>query len=130
MKILNLLYYIVYKVFKLIPRREPIDHVLASSFLAILLTTNIFTGLFLSGFAHYLINQCNVKSHWLVILIFIGCYFLNNWYFIKTENYKRIINIYDEKFKNQLLIVVAVGIIYIIGTFLGFWALAFYFNKM
>ena len=127
MSILNFLYYIVFRLFKLIPRREPIDHLLASSFLAILITTNIFTGLFLLGFVHY---QRNVRSFWIVILIFIGCYLFNKWYFIKTENYRRIITTCDDKFKDQLPFIIAMGIVYIIGTFFGFWALAFYFDKM
>lgn len=62
MILLKFLYYIVYRIFKLIPRREFIDHLLASSFFSILLITNIVTGLFLSGFIHYLKNNYNIQK--------------------------------------------------------------------
>lgn len=127
---LNFLYYIVYRVFKLVPRRQQIDHFLASSFLAGLIMTNILTGLCLLNFFIYLSTEFAIhKFHWIVILIFTGCYFFNKWYFLKTENYKIIINTYDEKFKNQQSFIITLGVFYIIGTFIGFWALAFYFDK-
>jgi len=47
MIVIDFLYYIVYRIFRLIPRKESIDHKLASSFCAGLFWLNLLTMLIL-----------------------------------------------------------------------------------
>ena len=130
MILINFLYYIVYRVFKLIPRRESIDHLLASSFLAGLLMTNIVTVLSLLNFFRFLRETLNVeKFHFLIILVFAVCYFFNRRYFITSGNYDHIINECDDKYGASNKLMIILGILYIVGSFFGFWALGFYFKK-
>lgn len=131
MRVINFLYYIVYRVFKLIPRREPIDHELASSFCAGLFWTNILTifiGCFRAlGFTIESLNSTFVKVF--LISIFILIYFLNKWYFLKRNNYKEIITKYDIEYKPYFIFISILGVIYSIGSFLAFYFLIIYFNS-
>lgn len=128
MIVIQFLYYIVYRVFKLIPRREPVDYKLASSFCAGLFWLNTITILILAGIFNLIHNAIILKI--LLVTIFGLCYLFNRWYFLKKENYKTIISFFDIKYQSRNKLIPFIGIIYIIGTFFGFWALGFYLGKI
>jgi hypothetical protein len=128
MIIIQFLYYIVYRVFKLIPRKESIDYKLASSFCAGLFWLNAITILILAGLFNLIHDAMILKI--LLVTIFGLFYFFNRWYFIKKENYKTIISLFDTRYQSRDYLIPSLGIIYIIGTFFGFWALGFYLGKI
>jgi|GEM_PF-3927219 len=128
MIIIKFLYYIVYRLFKLIPRREPIDHLLASSFIAILFTTNLVTIIVLIELIlHAYFNAAEQITVGIVLIaLFLIIYIYCKWYFIKKEKYIEIITDFDEKNKSSLKLMGVLGIIYTVATFLGFYVLAVY----
>ena len=130
MMIFKLLFYSIYNIFKLVPRRKPIDHVLATKFLSILIYTNLITCLFPLRLLHIRVSGIGMKIIIICfLLIFVAIYYFSKWYFLKKENYKIIISRYDSKYFSSLYNVRIFGIIYIIGTFSFFILLAFYLNK-
>lgn len=127
MIVLDFLFYIVFRAFRLIPRKEKIDHLLASSFLSILLTTNVICLLFISKLLQLLKVRYQItKIYWVIFLIY-GCwYFFNKWYFIKSNRQENIILSFDNKYYNSFRIMGFLGFIYIFLTFFGFWSLAYF----
>lgn len=129
MIILNFLYYIVYRVFKLIPRREATEHLLASSFLAGLIMTNIVSILLVLNFFKFLRETFHIEKFQItIIILFLICYVFNRWYFIKSGNYESIVGKFDRKYHTAHFITF-LGIVYILGSFIGFWILGFYIQN-
>jgi hypothetical protein len=111
------LYYSLFQLFKLIKRNFPIDHYLASSFLAVLFSFNIISLLILFGVFQWIYFKMPLLLP--IIIIFSLSYYLHNKYFIISNRYKVIIDSYDLK-KIPKVRIIFIGVIYIIITFLSF----------
>lgn len=125
MALLEFCYYLVYRVFRLVPRKGVSNHHLASSFFSILFSTNILTILLLLKFLDVRVNVLDEQIFKIMLLlVFAICYFSFRWYFIKKDKYREIIGVNDKKFKSHSLFIIVMGISYVIFTFLVFWILA------
>ena len=128
--IFEFLYYCLYRMFALIKRVGERDENLASQFYSGLLTTNFFCFLF---FLKFVINL-STFNEWLLkggfFSLFIVSYIFCNIYFIKKQNYIRIINNYDLKYPDKKNILATVGIIYSMSTFLSFIILVSIISKI
>lgn len=129
MLVINFLYYTIYRVFRLIPRKEPIDHKLACSFFSILVFTNILTILAISKVVG--VNWGHASLKYYFVLIFIVVYFLFKRYYIGLKNYKGIIITNDKLYKSSKYsyMIPLIGIIYMMITFLGFISLAVFISN-
>lgn len=131
MTLLNFMFYCLYRFHKFFPRKEPIDHKLASSMLSLGLWINSLTIAILIKFFIFpigVINKYISTTIFAIILLF--CHFGCKSYFIKSEHYKKIIAHYDEKYASSLKIVGSIGIIYYLLSSLVFVGLAFYLRAM
>lgn len=124
------LYYSLYLVFKLVKRVGEKDENLASSFYAILLTTNTLTIVLLLKVLVplNLINQYILKGSFFIV--FMIWYLICKFYFLKTGNYLKLINYYDTKFKYKKKQLVVIGMSYILITPILFILIAFWLNKL
>lgn len=117
-------------MFALIKRVGEKDESLASQFYSGLLTTNFFCFLL---FLKFVINLSKFNE-WLLkggfFSLFIVSYIFCNIYFIKKQNYIRIINNYDLKYPDKKNILATVGIIYSMSTFLSFIILVSIISKI
>lgn len=129
MKIFEFLYYCLYRVFKLVKRVGVKDEYLAAKFYSILLSTNtimlffplkfvIRKGVF-TPFPYNLLIKIMLGS------IFFIWYFICKNYFVKEENYIRIISSYENDYKP-----IVVGILYSIISFLSFITFAMILSRI
>ena len=132
MKALHFLFYCLYRVFKLIKRENVRDENLASSFLSILLSTNI---VMLSLFLRFIIPKGFFTPKpfaFLLKMIFIslliGLYYACNNYFITRKKDIEIIKSYESVSAKKYLFIIS-GITYVFGTFLSFICLALFLSK-
>lgn len=130
MKIINFLYYTIYRVFKLFPRKGFSDHKEACTFFSVLLSTNIITTLIFSlRFLGIKVDkQYNLIGKLVMLVIFVVGYLICKYYYVNRDNYKKIIAHFEEKKRSQILYPV-LGIGYMLATFSGFLLLAMYINK-
>jgi hypothetical protein len=130
MKIFEFLYYCLYRIFALVKRVGEKDENLASSFYAVLLSTNVLSLLLLSKLIIplNLINQYLLKGSFFII--FFIWYFVCKHYFLKKENYFRIISHYEEMFPGKKKQMALIGIAYFLLTPLTFIVLATWLSRM
>ena len=127
--VFELLYYSLYRVFKLVKRRGEKDEKLASSFFALLLFTNT---VIISFVLRFLVPKELFLQHpsYIIILKFMYVLFLIIWYyicknyFLKKENYLRIISFYEIKYKGRNDQIAIIGVLFSLFTFSNFIALA------
>lgn len=123
-RVFEFLYYCLYRVFALIKRVGEKDENLASLFYSVLLSTKT-TLLF------FFMRYTDVKNIFFnhpydrifkigMLMIFVMWYFICKHYFIKKENYKRVISFYEKKYESKNKKMALLGIIYSICTFLLF----------
>ena len=124
------LYYCLYRMFALIKRVGEKDENLASLFYSVLLSTNMITFLlplkFIIPKGALTPFPYNVLTKAILIVIFFIWYFVCKYYFLKKENYVRIISHYEERFPNKKKQIAVIGIFYSIATFLSFYITAIY----
>lgn len=123
-KAFEFLYYCLYRMFTLIKRVGEKDENLASSFFSILLSTKTILLLF---FLRYTEAKNIFSQHpydhifkVFILIIFVVWYFFCKNYFLKKENYKRIVVFYENKYNGKNRELVLIGIIYSILTFILF----------
>lgn len=134
MKIFGFLYYCLYRMFSLIKRVGEKDENLASSFYAILLSTNTITFLFplkfiiLKGiFTPY---PYNIIIKAMFATVFFIWYFICKNYFLNKKNYIWIIEHYEGKYPDKKLHMAIIGIMYFIFTPLTFISLAMWLSRL
>lgn len=121
--IFEFLFYCLYRVFKLLKRVGEKEENLASSFYAILLSTN--SVLLLLPFRFIIpasINKIHYVKYYIFLmcaLIIIGWLYYCNQYFIRQMNYQRIINNEFSKQLNQTKFAIY-GIAYSLLTFISY----------
>ena len=128
------LYYCLYRVFALIKRVGEKDENLASLLYSLLLSTNTIMFFFplkfiipkgaLTPFPY------NVITKGIFIAIFFVWYFACKHYFLKMENYLRIISHYEERFPGKRKQMALIGIAYFLLTPLTFIVLATWLSRM
>jgi len=134
MMMFEFLYYCLYRMFALIKRVGEKDENLASLFYSILLSTN--TGLILfvlryivpKGF--FLQYPYNVLPKLMYVSILFIWYFVCKFYFLKKENYIRIIDHYENKYESQNKRMALIGITYSLITFISFISLAMFLSRI
>lgn len=118
------LYYCLYRMFALIKRVGEKDENLASSFFSILLSTKTILLLFFLRYTEvnkiFLLHPYDRIFKVSIILIFVVWYFICRYYFLRKENYKRIVDFYEKKYSGKNRELALIGIIYSICTFLLF----------
>lgn len=128
------LYYCLYRVFTLVKRVGEKDENLASSIYAVLLSTNTIVLLFplkfiipkgsLTPFPYNFLTKA------FFFVIFFIWYFICKNYFLKKENYIRIISHYEERFPTKKKQMALIGIAYFLLTPLIFIILAMWLSGM
>ncbi len=129
-RVFEFLYYCLYQVFALVKRVGEKDEVLASSFYAILLSTNVLSLILLSKLVIHLnlVHQYLLKGSFFIVFFFL--YFICKYYFIKKENYIKIISHYEKKFTNKKKQMILIGIAYFLLTPFVFISLAMWLSKI
>ncbi len=127
-KTFELLFYCLYRIFRLVKRSGVKDESLTSSFYSILLSTNT---LIISFPFKFFISPGSLEKPVLNILfkliffgIFICWYLICKFYFLKNGNYVRIINNYEKKYVGRNKQMAIIGIVYSLLTFIGFISIA------
>lgn len=121
-------------MFALIKRVGEKDENLASFFYSVLLSTQSLMFLFFlrfiitKGFFEH--NPYNIILRVSLISVFFIWYFFCKYYFLKKENYKRIIILYEEKYPNKNSKMALIGIFYALLTFISFPVLAAVLSKL
>jgi hypothetical protein len=130
MTILEFLFYCLYRFFRFFPRREPIDHKLASSMLSLGIWLNLMTAAILIKFFIFPLSIINRYIYTLGFIIIISfCHFGCKNYFIKSGNYRKIIAHYDEKYNSLFKLMGIIGIsYYLLSSFIFGW-LAYYLSN-
>jgi hypothetical protein len=122
MKLFEFIYYCLYRIIASIKRVGVRDEDVASDLYLAPLICNTLMVIFplLRIAPKYLINESILKtiSILFVASILIGWQFYCKYYFIKKENYIRIINDYQYKIKNVNALII--GILYILLSFVFF----------
>lgn len=132
-KIFDFLYFGLYSMFALIKRVGEEDESLASSFYSILLCTNTFLFLFVvkwffgNNFFFQPLNR--FLSTLFMVVVYLVWYFTCRHYFLKKENFRRILAQYQKNFEVNKWIGSLIGIVYTIITFLSFIILAMCLSK-
>ena len=117
MKLFEFIYYCIYKPFVLIKRRSGAreEKLVSELYSGMLFINSIMVLLLLKFFIPY--RTFNLPSTiCLCVIIFIGLRQFCNNYFVKKENYIRIINFYNEKHIENKKLIYAIGIVYVIGS--------------
>lgn len=132
--IFEFLYYCQYRMFALIKRVGEKDENLASFFYSVLLSTQSLTLLFFLRFivpkGFFEQNPYNIILRVSLISVFFIWYFFCKYYFLKKENYKRIIILYEGKYPNKNSKIALIGIFYALLTFISFPVLAALLSKL
>ena len=133
-QVFEFLYYSLYRIFSLVKRSVEKDENLASSFFSILLSTN--TGMILFVLRHVVPKGFFMQYPYDIILklmygsVFFIWYFTCKYYFLKKENYLKIISFYENKYTGKNKQMVLIGISYSIFTFLSFIGLAMWLSRI
>ena len=134
MIIFDFLFYCLYRVSGLPRRVGEKDETLASLFFSILLASNTIMIMFPLKF---LIQKGTFDSVLLKVAlkitlasIFFIWYFICKNYFLKHENYLRIIQKFAIKYKNRNKQMALIGIVYSLVTFVSFISAAFWLSRM
>ncbi len=131
-RVFEFLYYSLYRMFALIKRVGEKDENLASFFYSILLSTNTINILFLLKFVipkgSFTPYPYNVLLKVLLASFFFIWYFACKNYFLKQENYVRIIAFYKNKHEDNRMALI--GILYSLFTFGLFISSAFWLSKI
>lgn len=132
--IFEFLYYCLYRIFALIKRVGEKDENLASLFYSILLSTNsimIFFPLkFIIPKGTFTPPPYNVLIKIILGSVFFIWYFVCKYYFLKKENYIKIITHYENKYEGQNKRMALVGITYSLITFISFISLAMVLSRI
>jgi TRAP-type mannitol/chloroaromatic compound transport system permease small subunit len=133
--VFEFLYYSLYRVFKLVKRVGEKDENLAASFFSILLSTNTGMILFVLRyivpkdlFLHH--PSYNIFIKLMYVSVFVIWYLICKNYFLKKENYLRIISFYESKYKGRNNQMVIIGVLYSLITFSIFIALAIWLSRI
>jgi hypothetical protein len=119
------LFYCYYLLFKLFKRSKPIDHLLASNFLSVIISYNILTICTLIGWLKIIHDKLSLTIP--IVILFILTYFFNKWYFILGKRYQKIIIHYkDRQLHNKKFIIIA--IVFTFLSFVLFWLLGLLYN--
>ncbi len=133
-KLFDFLYYCLYRMFALFKRVGEKDENLTSSFFSILLTTNtimlFFPLKFIIPKGFFNSSPLSFFLKIIFIGIFICWYLICKAYFLKNENYKRIISLYDKKYVDVKINIPLLGILYAVCTFISFICLAVILSHM
>ena len=128
------LYYCLYRMFALIKRVGEKDENLASSFFSILLSTNTIVLCFSLKFVipkgFFTPYPYNILIKIVLGSVFVMWYFFCKYFFLKKENYKRIIISYEKKYLGRNKSMALLGIIYSLVTFSSFISLAMWISKL
>jgi hypothetical protein len=115
-------------MFKLVKREGVKDENLAANFYSILLSTKTLMLFFVIRYtdakAILLLFPYNYIYKIALGLIFILWYLVCRSYFLKNENYKRIVTLYESVYEGKNLRMALAGILYAIGTFVFFITVA------
>lgn len=134
MKVFKFLYYCLYRMFALVKRVGEKDENLASSFYAILLSTNTIIFFFPLKFiipnGFFTLYSYNILIKIMFVSIFFIWYFTCKKYFLKKGNYIKIISHYEEKYIDRKIQMAIIGIVYSILTPLIFISLAIWLSKI
>lgn len=114
----DFLFYCYYLLFASIKRKEPIDHVLASVFLSVILTLNILTVLMITNVLAIAYQKFSLTIP--IVLLFIAIKYMNRFYFIRNERYLVILERY-KKIKINRKVCISLAIILTFLTFGLFW---------
>lgn len=121
-------------MFALVKRVGEKDENLASSFYAMLLSTNMIAFFFPLKFLIPKGSLTPFPYNVLTIMIFISIFFfwnfVCNYYFLKKGNYSRIIENYEGKFPNKKKQLALIGVSYFILTPLIFISMAICLSKI
>lgn len=128
--VFEFLYYCLYRVFALVKRVGEKDENLASSFYAVLLSTNVLSVflLFKLVIPLNLVHPYLLKGSFFIVFFFL--YFVCKLYFLKKENYIRIISHYEGRFPNKKKQMALIGIAYFLLTPLTFIILAMWLSRI
>ena len=131
MTLFKFLFYCLYRFHKFIPRKEQIDHKLASSMLSLSLWLNIVSLTVISVRFIYPLGIHISKFITVVIFfcLFLLCHFLCKNIIIKNQYYKKIVEYYDQKYAPSFKLIGLIGIIYYLISSLIFGWLAYYLSK-
>lgn len=110
--VFDFLYYCLYRVFALVKRGGEKDEVLASSFYAILLSTNTLSAFLTlrSVLPLHLINAYLLRGSF--FMVFVIWYFACKNYFLTKGYYRRIVSCYEEKYPSKKTQAALLGIVY------------------
>jgi len=124
MKIVDFLFYSLYKIFNLIKRNGVRDEDLAASFFSVLLFINslmlIIACIFTFDITFQNSTEFKLVSIVLSISIFIASSRFCKNYFIKDKNDEKIISRYNMKYPREKKLFVLLGILYATFTFISF----------
>jgi hypothetical protein len=133
--IYEFLYYSLYRVFKLVKRVGEKDENLASSFFSILLSTN--TGMILFVLRYIVPKDLflqhpsyNIFIKLMYVSILVIWYLICKNYFLKKENYLRIVSFYESKYEGRNNQMVIIGVLYSLITFSSFIGLAMWLSRI
>ncbi len=132
--VFEFVYYCLYRVFTLVKRVGEKDENLASSIYSVLLSTNTIVLFFplkfiipkgaLTPFPYNILTKVSF------FIVFFVWYFICKYYFLKKENYIRIISHYEERFLGKKKQMALIGIAYFLLTPLIFIVLATWLSRM
>ena len=105
------------------------DENLASSFYSILLSTKLMLPLILLIKYFHLSNifigyPFNYRINLFIGVVFLLIYFSCKYYFIKLDNYKRIVKYYENQFFGKNKAMALIGLLYSVSTFSLFFIIA------
>ena len=128
------IYYCLYRLFSTIKRVGEKDENLASSFFSILLSTNtsmlFFALRYILPKGYFTPYPYNYLLKIIFVSPFIFWYLFCKSYFLKKENFIRIINHYEVKYSNRNSQMVLIGILYTLVTFISFICLAMILSRL
>ena len=133
--VFEFLYYSLYRVFKLVKRVGEKDENLASSFFSILLSTN--TGMILFVLRYIVPKDLflqhpsyNIFIKLMYVSILVIWYLICKNYFLKNENYLRIVSFYESKYEGRNYQMAKIGVLYSLLTFSSFIGLAMWLSRI
>lgn len=128
------LYYCLYRMFNLIKRVGEKDENLASSFFSILLSTTTIALFFPLKFiipkGLFTLYPYSILIKITLGVVFVICYFICKYYFLKRENHTRIIVSYEEDYLGKNMSMALLGIFYSLVTFVSFISLALWISRL
>lgn len=124
MKIFDFLFYCLYRMFALVDRVGERNEDLASSFYAVLLSTNTLLLFVLIRYTNarmlFKTFPYNFILKVFAVSIFVIWYIACKRYFIKSKKYERIVEYYERIYSGKNRKLALLGILYTIITFLSF----------